>query len=126
MVLGRWAHLAKMNKAGKMTRLMALISLLVATVMGCALIEGDVSWSDGWRHGIVVAFEDGPSTPAKWVTNCDRGTVDADRQNHLKIEFRRAARRTILDAPLRAGEDWRVGDLVYVNVLDCEPRLKRR
>ena len=106
----------------------ALMLAFVGVAMGCAAPSNDAGLSPtgGWREGIVFALQDGPAEPNRWAKDCRQDSFDATRRDHhVEVEFRLAARRTRISVPVRPDANWRIGERILVNVLDCEPRLRR-
>src|SRR6185369_14897698 len=103
-----------------------LVAALTAT--GCAFAsEGKYDWHQGWREATVVKTEDA-ALHGRYFSDCRRrtetGQVVSGRFVVLSYEHMGRTRHRVV--PLRRGEAYRPGDLVYVNVNSCSTPLVSR
>lgn len=115
---------SRSRSPGRSLRLCA--GLTVALFLSaCALDRGsDLAWADGWRAGRIVELAREPATPNRWASGCASDSrVRRAALAHAIVEFRLAGRLARIDAPVLETNEWQVGQMVQVNVLDCDVAL---
>jgi len=104
-----------------------LVAALTAT--GCAFAsEGKYDWHQGWREATVVKTDDAAALGGRYFSDCRRGTEtgQAVSGRFVVLSYEHMGRTRHRVVPLRRGEAYRPGDLVYVNVNSCSIPLVSR
>lgn len=101
------------------------LSLLVA---GCAsrADEGRYAWADGWRRAEVTAIMPSPEKVTQVAANCRRSGPWTPIQRFATVRHLWDHHPVWRTVPIATDASWKVGDLVYVNVEDCEAPLQAR
>lgn len=101
---------------------------LAALLAGCATTDdGPFTWSKGWRRGEVLEVARPADMKHARFYKCIREAPPQELETAFlvaKYLQRGRAQRTAVRVP--AGEVFRPGDLVYVNVGDCSVAPVRR
>ncbi|HXD39584.1 MAG TPA: hypothetical protein VN649_03420 [Ramlibacter sp.] len=105
----------------------ALVVALAAT--SCAFAyEGKYDWHQGWREARVVMTGDAPALGGRRFSDCrHRAETDQIASGQfavLSYEDMGHLRHRVV--PLHAGEAYRPGDLVYMNVNSCDTPIVMR
>ena len=104
-----------------------------AVVIGLALLSGCAntsegprfSWYDGWRKGTVTAVGEGSVFTDKLAEECKKFQSTLPSR-YATITYRPTKNSVWLTVPISADASLKLGDSVYVNVLDCNKRVERR
>ncbi|MCB1930750.1 MAG: hypothetical protein KDH17_22325 [Rhodocyclaceae bacterium] len=106
-----------------------VLPAMLSLVAGCAAVsfDGRYAVADGWRKGRVQETEGESRLAAKVADDCRKATDRAEASPiYATIRFEGSDHFRLRTVPLPVGEDWKKGDLVYLNVLDCKAPLHRR
>lgn len=95
---------------------------------GCTTpYEGRYDFYDGWRKAEVVRIERLEALPTHQIPHCRSAQVPAVEGSTWAVVRYRAGRRSRQVAvPLKQAEDFKVGELVYVNVSECGRDIRKR
>lgn len=103
-----------------------MVAALAATG-GAFASEEKYDWQHGWREATVDKVEDA-ELRGRYFSDCrdktQTGRVASGRFVVLTYEHMGRTRHRVV--PLRKGETYRLGDLVYVNVKSCKAPLVAR
>jgi len=104
-----------------------LVAALAAT--GCTIAsEGKYDWHQGWREATVVKTEDAAALEGRYFSDC-RYQADAEQVasgQFVVLSYEHMGRTRHRVVPLRQGDAYRPGDLVYMNVNSCATPLVER
>lgn len=105
----------------------ALAALLLLS--GCATHKThDPShpFADGWRKGKVLDIGTEQGLPRTPYRDCrDDGTARPPETRYAYVEYRRTQLREWRVVPLPANPSLRTGDVVYVQINDCNAPVER-
>lgn len=123
-----------MNTAERMAAVLSLRARIVLIVLpvilsACATADdGPFSWYEGWRKAEVLEVARPADMQRPRFFKCIRNADPRDSAATfvvVKYLERGRAKRTAVHAP--AGDAFRVGDLVFVNIGDCSlPPVRRQ
>lgn len=109
-----------------MKKLRLLISAVFFTfaLAGCAssVYEGRYAWGDGWREGEITAVE----AVGEVKKECMGAVSSSAEQRFVTIRYIRMGRNAWRTVPIPAEAPWKIGDLLYINVVDCKVGLQSR
>ncbi|HXD42949.1 MAG TPA: hypothetical protein VN649_20450 [Ramlibacter sp.] len=116
--------------ADRRIRLPVLGTLLVAALTApvCAFAsEGKYHWRQGWREATVDKIEDA-APRGRYFFDCRRRAETGKLASgpFVVLTYEHMGRTHHRVVPLRKGETYRLGDLVYVNVRSCDTPLVLR
>lgn len=98
-------------------------------LVGCAnnIYEGRYAWDDGWREGTVAAIGVGAELAAEATKNCPStdGMTQASGR-YATIQYKKMGRSAWRTLPIPTESLWKTGDLLYINVQNCENPLQPR
>lgn len=100
--------------------------LLAIAVTGCASVyEGKYDWKEGWREGTVVQIGTASELGKPQFSDC-REKLPAQQVasgQFASVSYSHMTRKRRRVTPLQAGESFRPGEEVYVNVSSCTAPL---
>ncbi len=98
------------------------VTLLVAGLLsGCAtpVYEGRFSWEAGWREGAVEAIGEDERLRLRYAHACKREAAQDSTARFARIRYKEISRTKWQVVIVPKDSALKVGDLVYVKVLDC-------
>lgn len=102
---------------------LATLSTLLLVLGGCATHKTHDPahpFSDGWRKGKVLTIGSEQSLPRTPYRDCrDDGTTRPPQTHYAHVEYRRTQLREWRVVPLPASHGLRPGDVVYVQINNC-------
>ena len=109
-----------------MKKLRLLISAVFFTFIlaGCAssVYEGRYPWGDGWREGEITAVE----AVGEVKKECTGAVSPSAEQRFVTIRYSRMGRSAWRTVQTSVDANWKIGDLLYINVSDCSAGLQSR
>ena len=103
--------------------LMRLAALLAAGfISGCAnnpVYEGRFPWDGGWREGAVEAVGADDELKHRYAQRCKLEAAQASTTRFARIRYTEMGKPEWQTVTVPKESALKVGDLVYVKVLDC-------
>jgi hypothetical protein len=106
-----------------------LVAALTAAVCAFASSEGKYDWHEGWREATVIKTENVAALRGRrYFSDCRNRaeTVQLASGQFVVLSYKHMGRTWHRVVPLRQGEAYRPGDLVYMNVNSCNTPLVAR
>lgn len=106
-----------------------VLPAMISLAAGCTAVsfEGRYALADGWRKGRVLETENGPKLATKLADDCRDATARTGTPSrYATIRYNGLDHFRLRTVPVPSDADWKKGDLVYLNVLDCKAPLRRR
>jgi hypothetical protein len=107
---------------------MKLLALLAAgLISGCAnnpVYEGLFPWEAGWREGAVEAVGEDDQLRQRYAQRCKLEAAEAAR--FARIRYTEMGKPKWHTVAIPKDSTLKVGNLVYVNVLDCAGQVMPR
>ena len=104
-------------------RLAFALGLVAFILAGCATVyEGKYDFEDGWREAEVMEIAGASEIKKPQFSDC-RETATPEKLATARfavLAYTRMGRQRLHVAPLKADEVFRQGDLVYMNVTNCD------
>ena len=106
-----------------------LLGAVLVAATGCAFApEGKYDWHQGWHEATVVKTGSASELDGRYFSDCrylsETGQLASGQFVVLSYEQMGRTRHRVV--PLHAGEAYRPGDLVYMNVNSCDTPLVTR
>lgn len=102
----------------------ALVAALAGT--GCAFTyEGRYDWQQGWREAQVVKIGNAAALGERQFSDC-RYEAEAAQGKFVMLSYLQMGHMRHRVVPLHEGEAYHAGDLVYMNVKNCDTPLVAR
>jgi hypothetical protein len=109
-----------------MTRYRLVPLLFISLVAACANFSDDknLAWDKGWRKGTVTAIGDGAPFVNKLEESCKAVTArQQPAAQYATIRYRSNSSPAWRTVPIPEGENWRQGDVAYVNIHECSAKI---
>lgn len=119
-----------MNRIGKKAERTGVLAGFCVSLAACTTpYEGRYDFYDGWRKAEVTRIDLFEKLPAHVARHCRASPSPlrsgGDDLGCRSIPARRPKSR-LSAAPVPQSESFKVGELVYANVSECAPELRRR
>lgn len=101
----------------------------VVTLSGCATIyEGKYAFEDGWREAVIQKIGSASEIATPQFSDCRENMTQQQLgvSQFALVSYRRMGRLQRSAVPLRKSVSPIAGQVVYVNVTDCDARLVSR
>jgi hypothetical protein len=109
--------------------LFGAVLLAALTATGCTFAsEGKYDWHQGWSEATVVRIGNAAALDGRYFSDC-RFEADAEQVasgQFVVLSYEQMGRTRHRVVPLRQGEAYRPGDLVYMNLNSCHTPLVAR
>ena len=118
-----------MNWIGKMARRTAVLVGFCASLAACTTpYEGRYDFYDGWRKAEVTGIDLFEKLPPHVARHCraSPSLYAAAGTTWAVVRYRLGGRSRLAAAPVPQSERFKVGELVYANVSECAPELRKR
>lgn len=105
------------------------IAVLVVSAAGCTTpYEGRYDFYEGWRKAEVVRIERFEKLQPYEIPRCRSAplTQAGEGSTWAVVRYRAGRRSRHVAVPLKAADDFKVGELVYANVSECTRDIRKR
>lgn len=105
------------------------LGLTVFILAGCTTVyEGKYDFNDGWREAEVMEIAGASEIKKPQFSDCRESAMPEQLAagRFAVLAYKRMGRKRVHVVPLKPGETFRPGDLVYTNVTGCDTPLTLR